>query len=245
MVVSSTEAISRLRKFSSLVSRNQESLTPRVFKEVLSETFGRDLKYVELEENFLREYSELAGSFAKDKGTQDFTGIMYDVVLKAVPISHQMKAQMGFGAYDFAMARGDYIHAMSFANMVRGSLKNVQDKDAFYLYLQALYKQEKALKKIGTDYAGSVKNFATIDKTPRLREDYMKMLAFVQTDIAKITWRKHPHDAQRKLLSARAIYSVNPQENRSSLEYIDRLLSDINGALVEGAPANVTNLNKG
>ena len=57
------------------------------------------------------------------------------------------------------------------------------------------------------------------------------MLAYVQTEIGKLTRKKHPNDAKRKLLSAREYFVEN--NNEQSVRYIDLLLGKIEKQLSE------------
>lgn len=58
------------------------------------------------------------------------------------------------------------------------------------------------------------------------RTDYENMLAYVQTEIGKLTRKKHPQDAYNKLINAREIFEK--RGNYQSVGYIDMLISKIN-----------------
>ena len=75
------------------------------------------------------------------------------------------------------------------------------------------------------NYEECVTNFQSVIRKPASQEQYEKMLAYVQTEIAKLTKKKHPNDALNKLMSARHIFEK--QNNEQSLKYIDMLINEI------------------
>ena len=69
-----------------------------------------------------------------------------------------------------------------------------------YDYIQVLYKQEKCLKELTNHYESAIASFQTVVKNAASRTDYENMLAYVQTEIGKLTRKKHQNAANGKKL---------------------------------------------
>lgn len=208
-------------KFSEFILQNQKQISPRVF----SQEFGliqRDFVSAKQRELFCQEADKLASRLISEQNG-DFAGIIYSALTKLTeyfPKELEVYAKKGL---QVAESQGDYVHVMARLNNLR---KVYIDKpDRLYDYIQTLYAQEKCLKKLSKSYETATEGYKTVTRKAKNKEDYEKMLAYVQTEIGKLTWKKHPNDAMRKLLNAKRIFME--KGNKQSVEYIDFLMSKI------------------
>lgn len=200
------------------------SKTPENFTKYFSEI---QKKYLSAHQRdvFCLEADSLGAQMLEEKKF-DFAGIIYSALCKLTqyfPEQLEMFARKGFLS---AKANKDPIHMMARLNDLRKIY--FRNPDKLYEYIQVLYKQEKCLKELTQNYEKAVSSYQSVNRIPAPREDYEVMLAHVQTEIGKITKRKHPHDAKAKLISAREIFKN--KGNLKSVEYINMLLSEIKQA---------------
>ena len=213
--------VSEFRSFSEFVLTNNKKFTPRVF----SEEFGKVQRGF-LAGNDRDVFCSEAGNFAEKLAAQnnnDFAGIIYSGLCKLTEFYPPVLEKYALKGYEAAKANGDYVHMMARLNDLRKIYMNKPDK--LYDYIQVLYKQEKCLRQLARHYDTAVESFQTVSRKPAKKEDYEQMLGYVQTEIAKLTRKKHPNDAMRKLLSAKEIFEKSG--NKPSIKYIDMLLRDI------------------
>lgn len=200
---------------------NAKKLTPSAF----SKQFG-EVKRSYMVRGKVDEFYSEASSFAKDLSKQqnnDFAGIVISSLSKVDNVSPSAAEKLALQGYEIAKANGDYVHMMARLNDLRKVYTKRPEK--LYDYVQVLYKQEKCLRQLSKNYDKTVLSYKTISREAASQEDYTQMLAYVQTEIAKITKNKHPNDAMRKLLSARQIFEN--LGNQRSLGYIDMLINEI------------------
>jgi len=208
-------------KFSEFVMKNQKQMSPRVFSQQLV-SVQRDFLAARQRELFCSEADKLAQKlFEEENG--NFAGIIYSTLTKLTeffPNELEIYAKKGLKV---AEANGDYVHMMARLNNLRKIYIDKPDK--LYDYIQTLFAQEKCLKRLTKFYDESTENYKTIIRKAASKEDYEKMLAYVQTEIGKLTWRKHPNDALKKILSAQRIFKEKGLTQ--SVEYIDLLVARI------------------
>jgi hypothetical protein len=136
----------------------------------------------------------------------------------------RLQEGLAIKGYHIAKTNGDILHEMARLNDLRKIY--YQDPDRVKNYLGVMYAQEGCLKKLAFNYESAVSTYHSIMRTPASPKAYKTMLAFVQTEIAKLTKRRHPLGAMNKLISAREIFVED--KNKQSVRYIDMLLREIN-----------------
>jgi hypothetical protein len=194
-----------------------------------SENFSLELKKISricvekhTEEAFSRTASGLASTMM-NKNKSDFAGIIMSTLCKineAVPSELEKYAKKG---YEIAKSNGDYVHMMARLNNLRKIY--TRNPQRFKDYLGVLFEQERCLNELTTNYAETKSKHRTVFRPIADKDDYEQMLAYVQTEIGKLTRSKSPNSAVRRLKSAKRIFSKN--ENYQSVEYIDLLLNKI------------------
>lgn len=216
-----TKLIPYFNQFSEFVIKNQRRMTPGNFSEELGYV-QQDFINAGRRRLFCLEADQLAQNLVKSKN-KDFPGIIYSALCK---LTENFPAQLEYFAqkgYEVAKNNGDYVHMMARLNDLRKVYMNRPEK--LYDYIQVLYKQEKCLKKLTNHYDSAVQTFQSVSRKPAPREEYRKMLAYIQTEIGKLTKKKHPHDAEKKLNNAKQIFQDNG--DYKSVNYIDMLLFEI------------------
>ena len=211
--------------FSLQVLKNQNKMTPIAFAENFSEIQRQYFK-VNKGDLFCSEADILASQLCEQRN-YDFAGIIMSNLCKSFQYFPDKLEHFAIKGYKIAQSNGDYIHMMARLNDLRKIYYRRPDK--LYQYVNVLYKQEKCLKELTNHYETATKSFRSIIRKPAPKEDYEQMLAHVQTEIGKLTKKKHPHDAKRKLLSARNFFSRTG--NAKNVEYIDMLIKEIDTAL--------------
>lgn len=211
----------KFKNFSEFVLTNKGQISPKIF----SQEFGyiqKDFINASQRELFCQEADKLAIKLMKEeKG--DFAGIIYSALTKLTeffPKELEIYAKKGL---EVAKSNGDYVHIMARLNNLRKVYMGKPDK--VYDYVQTLYAQEKCLRKLSSHYETASSTYQSVTRKAASKDDYEVMLAFVQTEIGKLTWKKHPNDSMRKLINAREIFEKN-NDNRS-LSYVDMLISKI------------------
>jgi len=211
----------RFRSFSEFVLANRKEFSPRVF----SQHYSPFIKAMKRDE-FCAESEKLALALTKEN-ENEFAGIIYSALCKAAEFFPKELEKFAIRGYQAAEANGDYVHMMARLNNLRKIY--IDNPERLYDYIQTLFKQEKCLKHITRNYDDCVKSYQSIIREPATREQYQSMLAYIQTEIAKLTRRKHPEGAIYKLMSARNIFEK--QNNKQSLNYVNMLISEIETTL--------------
>ncbi len=212
-------------KFGKYILKNKNNISHRNF----AYEFGKlQQNYVKNQEKdqFCQEANLLADILMAEK-EYDLAGIIISALCKlneANPNHLEYFAQKG---YYLSQMSGDYVHMMARLNDLRKTYTGC--KERLYDYIQVLYKQEKCLKKLTKHYPETTTTFRTVTREIAPRENYERMLGYVQTEIGKLTRKKHPHDALRKLLSAQEIFRKN--NNTNSINYIQFLINEIEKSL--------------
>lgn len=222
--------ISKFQAFSQFILENRNTITPRVF----SQHYSKFVKKME-RDAFCSESEKLAETLCTTEGN-NFAGIIYSTLCKLTEFFPNELENFALKGYEVAKANGDYVHMMARLNNLRKVYINRPDK--LYNYIQVLYKQEKCLKQLTNHYDECMESYNSIIRNPATKEQYTDMLAHVQTEIAKLTRKKHPHDAMRKLLSAREIFYT--QNDEKSLQYVDFLISEIGTFCPDAVKVNIS-----
>ena len=215
----------KLEQFSRFVFDNQNQISPRIF----AEEFGKIERQYLIEKQkdlFCSEADRFAGQLAEHENN-DFAGIIMSALCKLTQLFPEKQEPFAIKGYKIAKANGDPIHMMARLNDLRKIYYRRSEK--LYQYIQVLYKQEKCLKELTKNYANAIKSYKSVTRQAAKQRDYEQMLAHVQTEIGKITKRKHSHDARAKLLSAREIFKQHG--NTKNVKYINMLLSEIEAAI--------------
>ncbi len=210
-----------MQKFSVFVLDKQQQISPRTF----AEEFGKIQKiYLKDKQRdlFCAEADAFAGRLVQTEN-HDFAGIIMSALCKLTEWMPEKLESFALKGYEIARANGDPVHMMARLNNLRKIYQG--DYNRLYDYVQVLYKQEKCLKELTNHYDTLVNSFRSVTRTLAPKTDYENMLAYVQTEIGKLTRKKHPNDAQAKLLNAREIFEK--RGNTQSVGYIDMLLSKI------------------
>lgn len=223
--VVSVEIAPTFERFSSFVLDNQSQITPRVF----AEEFGKIQRHYMIEKQrdvFCSEADGLAAKLVEQKNN-DFAGIIMSALCKLTEFMPNQLEKFAKKGYEIAKANGDPVHMMARLNDLRKVYYRRPEK--LYQYIQVLYKQEKCLKELTNHYETLSETHKTVTRRLAPKKDYEQMLAHVQTEIGKLTKKKHPLDAQSKLLSARAVFDA--RGNKQNVEYIDMLLREIENSI--------------
>ena len=212
-------------RFSSFVLDNQSQISPRVF----AQEFGKIQRHYMIEKQrdvFCLEADELAAKLVEQKNN-DFAGIIMSALCKLTEFMPNQLEKFALKGYAIAKVNGDPVHMMARLNDLRKVYYRRPEK--LYQYIQVLYKQEKCLKELTNHYETLSETHKTVTRRLAPKKDYEQMLAHVQTEIGKLTKKKHPYDAKRKLLSAREVFEA--RGNRQNVEYIDMLLREIDNSI--------------
>ncbi len=213
-----------MENFSKFIQNNRGQVSPQVF----AEEFGkvqRQYLAAKQKDSFCSEAEILAGRMLEAQNN-DFAGIILSNLCKITQYIPELLEGFAKKGFIVAKANRDPVHMMARLNDLRKIYYRRPDK--LYQYIQVLYKQEKCLKELTRNYDRAVSSYQTVSRQAAPKRDYELMLAHVQTEIGKITKRKHPHDAETKLLSARETFEKRGY--RQNVEYIDMLLDEIKSA---------------
>lgn len=211
--------------FGKYILKNRNNISYRNF----AYEFGKLQKsYIRNQEQdqFCKEANLLADILMTEKEF-DFAGIILSALCKLNEKNPSLLEYFAQKGYHLSQINGDYVHMMARLNDLRKTYNG--NKARLYDYIQVLYKQEKCLKKLTKNYPETSTTFRTINRTIAPQETYEQMLGYVQTEIGKLTRKKHPHDALRKLLSAQEIFKK--RNNTDSLNYTQILINEIEKSL--------------
>ena len=211
--------------FGKYILKNKNQISHRSFAYHFSK-LEQDYLNRQEEDLFCKESNELADNLLKEKEL-DFAGIIMSVLCKIKESQPQALEYFAKKGYNISETNGDIVHMMARLNDLRKTY--IGCKERLYDYIQVLYKQEKCLKKLAKHYPETTATFRSVNREIAPRENYEQMLGYVQTEIGKLTRKKHPHDALRKLLSAQEIFTKH--KNRESLKYIQRLIRETETAI--------------
>lgn len=229
LISTADNIIPMFNKFSRFIAESGESLSPKQFsKEFIA--FQRQALSSQSRDVFCSQADKLAENMLQDNNN-DFAGIIYSSLCKITEFIPNELEKFALRGYEVAKSNGDYVHMMARLNDLRKVYTRRPEK--LYDYIQVLYKQEKCLKQLTNHYDKSVGTYQSVIRKPASQEEYRQMLAYVQTEIGKLTKKKHPNDAMKKLLNAREIFLQSG--NKQSVDYIDMLIREIQMSL---KPAN-------
>lgn len=210
-----------IEKFSRFIQENKERISPQIF----AEEFGKVQRFYlssKQRDTFCFEAEVLAEKMIEDKNP-DFAGIILSSLCKLTQYIPELLEIFATRGYYVAKSNSDTVHMMARLNDLRKIYYRVPDK--LSQYLKVLYKQEKCLKELTRNYDKAVNSYQTVSRHAAQKRDYELMLAHVQTEIGKITKRKHPVEAKERLLSARETFETSGYEQ--NVQYIKMLLDEI------------------
>ncbi len=218
-------SVPNLKSFSNFVQENNATMTPSSFYKHYNAIQKSWLNVVD-KDLYCSKCQNLATDLL-ESGQKDFAGIVISSLCKISSDAPKMLEVLAKKGYELAKDNGDYVHMMARLNDLRRVYMGKPEK--LYDYIQVLYKQEKSLRVITRDYDKTAESYKSILRELAPMQEYEQMLAYVRTEIGKLTCRKHPNDAMRKLLLAR--YTFEKYGNERSVDYIDMLLFKIEQSL--------------
>jgi len=210
-----------VNNFGDFILQNRKMVSHRVFAEEYGKLERYYIKHHE-EDKFNKESNVLLERLLKEQEL-DFAGIVISILCKLNQSNPRYLEYFAQKGYNLSKIKGDYVHMMARLNDLRKLY--IDCKERLFDYIQILYKQEKCLLQLTRNYPETSSNFRTVNRQIASREAYEHMLAFIQTEIAKLTRKKHPHHAIKKLISAQEIFRKN--RNTRSLNYINGLIREI------------------
>ncbi len=218
--------IPEVGRLADYVIQNDKYITPKFLsKEFLTMQNRYADRYYD---SFCNDADVMARCLEKGENPE-LPGIIYSAMCKLTECFPSQLEYFALKGYQVAERNGDYIHMMARLNDLHKVYKNKPDK--LMQYIDVLYGQERCLKNICYNYNNVITTYHSIIRKPASRESYYLILANTQTELAKLIRRRHPDQAERKLLSARNIYSRDkielPERNKASIKYIDMLLKKI------------------
>lgn len=219
-------SVSELQKFSSVVLNKRKLISAESF----ADEFGRvrQMYFKDKQRDlFCSEADLFAEQLIKSKN-YDFASIIISSLCKITEFIPDKLELFALRGYEIAKHKGDFVHMMSRLNNLRKVYQG--NPDRLYDYVKVLYKQEKCLKELTNHYESAIGSYQSLIRKPASKKEYETMLAYIQTEIAKLTRRKHPEDALAKLKNAKAIFEK--QQNKQSLRYVNFLISKINNNIV-------------
>lgn len=210
-----------VHNFGNFILENRKKVSPRVFADEFGKLKRDYVKYHE-EDKFSKESNVLLDRLLKEQEL-DFAGIVISILCKLNQSNPRYLEYFAQKGYNLSKIKGDYVHMMARLNDLRKIYIDCEDR--FFDYIQVLYKQEKCLQQLTQNYPETSTNFRTVTRQIAEKEAYERMLAYIQTEIGKLTRKKHPHHALKKLISAQKIFKKN--RNTQSVDYINGLIRDI------------------
>ncbi len=221
ILLSAMDALPEFHSFSKFVLENQEAISPRLFSQEFTK-MQRNFAQGQDRDVFCLQANALAQELLKTEN-KDLAGIIYSGLCKITEFIPNELERFARQGYEVAKSNGDYVHMMARLNDLRKVYMDRYDK--LYDYIQVLFKQEKCLKQLTRHYDESVGSYKSVMRRPAPLQEYRTMLAYVQTEIGKLTKKKHPEDAYKKLYSARQIFEQDG--NIRAVKYVEMLISEI------------------
>jgi hypothetical protein len=215
------KALQEFTNFTKKILKNNNQMTPIDFSKDFRNIQKNCLPSMK-RDMFCYEADKFATQLEETK-QHDFAGIVISSLCKLTDFIPEWQEHFALKGYKIAKANGDILHKMARLNDLRKIY--YQNPNRVKEYLSVMYAQENCLKKLTYDYDSAISTFHSINRTPAKQGEYKTMLAFVQTELAKLTKKRHPHQAKIKLNNAREIFVENG--NKQSVKYIDMLLNEI------------------
>lgn len=213
--------VTELDIFSRFITNNGEKISTQTFSEEfgkIQRTYLKDKK----RDIFCLEADKFSDNLV-NQNNLDFAGIVMSALCKLTQYILEQLEKFAQKGYEIAKSNNDCLHMMARLNDLRRIY--FRNPEKLYNYIQVLLKQEKCLNELTTNYDKTAETFRSITRKPASKKEYERMLAHVQTELGKLIKKRHPHQAQAKLISAREIFEK--QGNYQHLDYIDMLLSEI------------------
>lgn len=213
-----------IENFSRFLAQSKGQISPQTFADEFSK-IRRNYLSSSQRDTFCSEADILATKMIEENNT-DFAGIILSSLCKLTQYLPEQLEHFALKGLQVAKSNKDTVHIMARLNDLRKIYYRRPDK--LYEYIQVLYQQEKCLKELTRNYDQAIGSFHSLSRIAAQKRDYDLMLAHVQTEIGKLTKRKHPQDAQAKLISARQTFETRGY--KQNVEYIDMLLNEINNS---------------
>ncbi len=136
-------------------------------------------------------------------GLKDFAGILYSVLTKIPDISVEQKEILLKRAIGNARAQNDTVHALARTIDLKQIYKQNKMRNK---YNKILYKEEKLLESIISNYDKKSNTFRSVSKGINNINVYLFRLATTKFDIAKIDLFHKPKDTIKRLSEAKIIF---------------------------------------
>jgi hypothetical protein len=217
-----------IKNFSDYIITHQNELTSVEFSKEFGKLTKKCCKSQCERDEFCTQADILAASLEKGQHN-DFASMIMSTLCKVAEFMPEKLEEFAQKGYEIAKTNGDCVHMMARLNNLRKLYFRKPNK--LNKYVEVFYKQEECLKELTSNYKQATKSYHSIFRRPATKNEYENMLAYVQTEIGKLIKKKHPEEAQEKLLSARAIFAKG--ENYESVVYIDMLLKEIQTTLAK------------
>lgn len=199
----------------------QKDMTPKLFSAELR-SIKKDYMLANERKLFCQRADILAEQLESGQ-KQNFAGIIYSLLAKITERFPRELEYYAYKGYKAAQRNGDAIHMLARLNDIRRLVYCQPSR--LHDYVNVLFEQERCLKTITSSYENVIKNFQTISRKPAPKKDYETMLAYIQTELSKLIWKREPKLALQKLKSAQDIFRhVGDKGNN---EYITLLMCRI------------------
>ena len=209
------------RKFSKFIFSNQEKITPNFFATELR-SIKNDYMLANERQLFCQRADRLAEQLESVQN-RNFAGIVYSLLAKITEPFPKELEYYAYKGYKAAQRNNDPIHMLARLNDIRRLIYCQPAR--LHDYVNILFEQERCLKTITSSYDKVVGQFHTISRPQAPRKDYETMLAYIQTELSKLIWKKEPDLALKKLKSAQDIFRRTGE--KGNREYITLLMCRI------------------
>ncbi len=207
------------RKFQSRIVQSKKQDTAYFVSQISH--FEKKYKKAGLERSFASNIFEFAEKMRK-MGIDDFPGIIFSNLMKMPFLKPQVKEFYAIKALEFAEERGDTIHVL--ARLV--DLEKMYKKSGeTHKYARVLFRQEKALIKICSDFKSAKDNYKTYSRKHNQLKKYEMELAKTRVDIAKVILKSNPKQAKIILEKARTVF--DREKRQKEVDFINLMLSEI------------------
>ena len=220
---------SEFNLFGDFVMKNRRTLTPRIFQKELFK-----MKELYLENNSRKWFCEEADNLAQqlhENGASDLSGVIYSTLVKLCELHPTHMQKYAMRGLEVARSQGDNVHIVARLNDMRKLYDRTPGK--FHDYINVLYAEEHYLRKLAFNYDEAIKTYSTIERKPATKEEYTRLLAFIQTEIAKLTWRRHPVEALVRFVQARYIFRTSG-DKQCYIDYTNKMVRQVRQFIKHG-----------
>jgi len=214
-------SLTEVQDFSKFVIDNHRQISPRVLCSEFCKIQKSFLDGTNTDE-FCKEADNLVDNLI-EKQNNELAGVVVSFLCKITEFIPNLLENFAAKGYALAKENDDVVHMTARLNELRKIYMGKPDK--LYKYIQVLYKQEGCLEELTKNYEHAKMNYKTASREIAPKRRYEVMLAYVRTEIGKLTRKKHPHHALEKLLKAKQTF-IN-SGNEKCVKYIELLLKEI------------------